>query len=360
MFEKNSDVNVSISTLTFIRGFLVLLGFYLIWILRDIVLVVLTSIVIASFVEGVVPHFKKIKIGRVFGIVILYVFSLVLLSLLFYLFAPLLITEIYNFSVFISSYAPGIDFLDYFHNEAFSGAKDVVAKISGENLSLSNLIATSNAFITNLSEGFVSTLSSAFGGLFNVGLIIIVSFYLSVQEKGIENFLKIIVPLQYEDYALDLWNRSSKKIAFWVKGQMLLALIIFILTYLVLSLLGIQYAFLLAIVAGIMELVPYGMWIAIVPALAFAYLSKGLSGSVMVFGAYMIIHQFENFLFMPLITKKAIGFSPLIIILSILIGFELGGFWGVILSIPVTVVIMEFITDIEKRKNFSRINNEKK
>jgi predicted PurR-regulated permease PerM len=355
MFNKDSNT-ISISTGTIIRFFLVSLGFFLIWVLRDLMLVVLTSIVITSFMESAVPFLNRIKVGRVFGVAILYILSLAILSFLFYLFAPLLITEIYNFSVFMSEYAPQVDFLKYFNNEAFSGAKDVVATLS-DNLTFSSLLVTSKAFTNNLSSGFFSALSVAFGGIVNVGFIIVISFYLSIQEKGIENFLRIIIPLQYEDYVVDLWDRSSKKIASWVKGQMLLGVIVAVLTYLVLSLIGIQYALLLAIIAGMMELVPYGIWIALVPAAAFSYLSDGVSGALMTTGAYVIIHQFELFLFIPLILKKAVGLSPLVIILSLLIGFELGGAWGVVLSIPVAVVVMELLNDVEKRKIFTKVNN---
>ncbi len=353
MFEKGPVTRISITTETILRVFLIALGFILVWFLRDIILVILTSIVIASFVESSVPHFQKMNIGRVFGIVILYTISLLTLAALFYLFAPLLITELYNFSAFISERIPGVAFLDYFHNEAFSGAKDIVGTLSND-FSLTSLMSVSKAFVTNLSGGFIQTFSVIFGGLVNFILIILISFYLSVQEKGIENFLRIIFPIRYEDYVVDLWERSRRKIALWVQGQLLLALIITILTYLVLSLLSIQYALLLALIAGVMELVPYGILIAIIPAVSFAYLSGGITSSLMAGGAYLIIHEFDVFLLSPLVINKVVGLSPIVIILAVLIGFELDGVWGLVLAIPVTVVIMEFLNDIEKDKILAR------
>lgn len=349
-----------ISTGTIIRFFLVALGFFLIWYLRDLFLVILTSIIIASFVESAVPYFKKYKVNRVLGVVVLYAVVIIFLALVFYLFAPLLITEIYNFSVFLSSYAPNSAIINYFKSEAFGGAKDIVNNLS-HSLSLTTLISTSNAFITNLSGGFFQTLSVAFGSIFNVILIVLISFYLSIQENGLENFLRIILPLKYEEYAADLWHRSRRKIALWMKGQMLLGVLIAILTYLVLSLLGTNYALLLAIIAGFMELIPYGFVASLVPAVSFTYLSSGLSGAFMVAGAYLIIHQFEAFLFTPLIIKSVVGLSPLVVILALLFGYELGGFWGIVLAIPVAVFFMELIGDIEKHKISARIStNEQK
>lgn len=359
MFEQGKITPVSVSTGTMVRAILLLLGIFLIWYLRELVLVVFTSIVVASFVESSVPYFKKFKINRILGIVIFYSFSIILFTGLFYLFAPLLVTEVYNFSSFLSSYFPDISFLDYFQSDVFSGAKDVVANLPG-NLSIQGLLSVSKAFILNISGGFVQTLSVAFGGIFNVGLIVLISFYLSIQEKGIETFLRIILPLSYENYVVDLWERSRRKIALWVKGQLLLGLLVAVLTYLVLSLLGIKYALLLALVSGVMELVPYGILVALIPAVSFSYLSDGASSAVMVAGAYFIIHQFEVFLFSPLIIERVVGLSPIVVILSALIGFELGGIWGILLAIPSAVLLVEFTTDLEKQKVFTRANNEKK
>jgi len=100
MSEKDNILNISITTSTIVRAIMVVIGFFLIWYLQELVLVVLTAIVIASFVESAVPYFKKIGMGRVFGVVTFYIISVLIFASLFYLFAPLLITEIYNFSVF--------------------------------------------------------------------------------------------------------------------------------------------------------------------------------------------------------------------------------------------------------------------
>lgn len=336
-----------------VRAVLVLLSVFLLWFLRDLALVLLTAIVIASFVESAVPYFGRIGINRVFGIVVLYATSLFALAGVFYLFAPLLITEVYNFSTFISTYIPGVSFLNYFQDEAFSGAKDIVSSL-GNDFSLAALFSVSKAFVLNISGGFFQTLSIAFGSVFNFILIVLISFYLSIQERGIENFLRLIFPAQHEDYVVDLWERSRRKIALWMKGQMVLGVVVAVLIYLILSLLGIEYALLLAIIAGVMEIIPYGIWVAMIPAFTFSYLSGGISSALMVAGAYLIIHQFEVFLFAPLIIKKIVGLSPIVIILSALIGFELGGFWGLVLAIPVAVIVMEFLSDIEKNKTLAR------
>lgn len=336
-----------------VRAILLLIGVLLLWVLRDMALIILTSIVIASFVESAVPHMAKMGFNRVFGIAVLYAVTLIIFAGLFYLFAPLLITEVYNFSSAISSYVPDVSLINYFRSDVFSGAKDIVAGLS-DNFSFKALNDVSKAFIENLSGGLFQTLSFAFGSIFNAFSIVLVSFYLSVQDRGIENFLRLIFPLKYEDYAVDLWKRSSMKIAFWVKGQMLLGVVVAILIYLILSLLNIEYALLLALIAGILEMIPYGTLISLIPAFAISYFSGGLSTAFMVAAAYLIVHQFEVFLFAPVIIKKIVGLSPIVIILAALIGFELASFWGVVLAIPVAVILMEFLSDIEKDKILAR------
>lgn len=358
MFERNQNT-ISISTGTFVRLGLVAASFALLWFLSDFVVVIITSIIVASFMESAVPFFKKMRIGRVGGMVILYFFVISILFGIFYMFAPLLITEVYNFSNVIAPYVPDNEFLQYFQSDEFSGAKDLVDSLP-KDFSVASLFGVSQAFIENLSGGFIKTISAAFGSIFNAVIIVIISFYLSIQEKGIENFLRIILPLKYEDYAVDLWYRSRRKIALWMKGQIFLALLIAVLTFLVLSLLGFKYALLLAIIAGLMEFVPYGLIIALVPAVGFSYISGGFGEAALVAGAYIIIHQFEVFLFQPLIINKVVGLSPLVVIIAVLLGFELAGVWGILISIPVAVVIMEFMNDVEKKKISIRSNKEDK
>ena len=193
MSEKENITSVSVSTGTIVRAVLVLISVFLFWFLRDLVLVVLTAIVIASFMESSVPHFQKIGIGRILGIVITYAVSLSILSGIFYLFAPLLITEIYNFSTFLTSYAPDVSILNFFKNEAFSGAKDVVSSLGGD-FSVSSLLSVSKTFILNLSGGFFTTISVAFGSIFNFFLIIVLSFYLSIWKKRRKRYAKLRRP----------------------------------------------------------------------------------------------------------------------------------------------------------------------
>lgn len=349
--EKNISVNISVRTLLYalLMGLFVVTLYYL----RDLVLVLLTSIVIASFVGMATEKIKKGSIKRTLAVVGFYAFCLAVLSVIFYLFVPILIVEVSNLSSLLADFLPKSKFITLLNSDAFSGAKDIVKNLP-QNLSLSDFVENSRQLVSSISGGFFDTLTLIFGGVVNFILIIVISFYLSMQEEGITNFLRIVVPPRYEEYAINLWERSQKKIALWIQGQLLLGLLVGVLIYLGMSLFGVKYAMLLAMIAAILELVPFGMILATVPAVGFAYLDSGATQALIVAVYYLIVQQFESYLIAPNVVKRVIGISPLVVILSILIGAKLAGFWGVMLAIPAAVVLTEFLSDIEKKKVLAR------
>ena len=102
----------------------------------------------------------------------------------------------------------------------------------------------------SFSSGFVNTISAVFGGVLSFVLIVVLSFYLAVQEDGVSNFLKVITPLKNEKYIISLWKRSQKKIGYWMQGQILLGVIVGVLIYLGLTILGVKNALLLSVFAA--------------------------------------------------------------------------------------------------------------
>jgi len=329
----------------------VLIGLLLtaLYLLRDFVLVILTSIVIASFVEIVIKKLGKFGKYRTLWVVLIYLLSVIVFGILFYLFVPILFNETSNLFAALEGVIPESDFLSNIQEGAFGDAKAIVNSLT-QSLSLSDFITNTQTFVSKLSGGFFRTLAVLFGGLINFSLIIVISFYLSIQERGVENFLRIVTPQKHEEYLIDLWRRTERKIALWIQGQMVLSVIIGVLIYLGLSILGVKLALLIAVIAAVFELIPFGMILAAIPAISFAFIDGGVSLALMVAGFYIIVQQFENYLFVPLIIKKVIGISPLVVILALVIGAQLAGFWGLILAIPVAVFIVEFLNDIEKGK----------
>lgn len=337
---------VAISTGTIVRVILFGLLLYALFILRNIILVVLTAIVFASFAEAVIRRFKKIGIGRMLSVVLVYTIIILGLAGVFYLFVPLLITETSHLLNFLSGYISSSSFQGT--TDSLNDASNFVTSLQGT--SLADFASSIEKFALSVSGGFFSAVVAVFGGIVNVILIIIISFYLSIQEHGIQKFLRIVTPPQKENYVIGLWERTQHKIALWLKGQLILGVIIAVMMFIILSLLGIPYALLLALATGLFELIPFGVTLAMIPATGFAYVQGGFKLAVAVFVSYVVVQQIENYVFQPLVVKRVVGISPLVVILSVLAGFELAGFWGLILAIPVTVALLEYVDDIEKKK----------
>ena len=212
-------------------------------------------------------------------------------------------------------------------------------------------VAHLNSFSDFLSQGVFSSISFVFGGAVSFILMLVLSFYLAVQEDGITKFLKMITPLKQENYIVNLWKRSQAKMGRWMQGQLLLGVLVMVLVYLGLIIIGVPHALLLAVVAGVLELIPlFGATLAAIPALFIAYTDGGMTIALIVAGLYIVIQQFENHLIYPMVVKKMIGVPPMVSILALVVGGQLAGFLGILISVPVAAVVMELLSDLEERK----------
>ena len=131
---------------------------------------------------------------------------------------------------------------------------------------------------------------------------------------------------------------------------MLLGLIIGVIVFIALTILQVQYAFILSILSALFEIIPYfGPVMAAIPAIAVASIQEPLLG-LLVAGIYFIVQQMENHLIYPQVVRKTVGVPPLLAIIAILIGGKLAGMMGVIIAIPLAVVLVEYLIDIVDRK----------
>ncbi len=355
MSEDVKISKISISNGSIIRIILFVGVVFALIKLTNIILVILTSIVIASFVGFAVKKMKKYIKNRTLAVFLIYLFSFTVIVGLLSVFVPVFIQEMSILVAQLKQYIPEGSILNTFQVDTLSGAQGVVSSIS-HNESIVDVIKNTQSLVNSLSGGFFNIFGLAFGGILNLLLIMIISFYLSVTENGIEGFLRIVTPATHEDYIISLWQRTEHKIGLWMQGQLLMGVIIGMLTYLGLTIIGVKYSLVLALVVVVAELVPFGLILATIPGVLFAYLDGGFSMAAITALMYLILGQFETYLIYPLIVKRATGISPLVVILSILIGATLAGFWGVILAIPCAVCLLEFLNDVEKKKILLRVN----
>ncbi|MFA5736604.1 MAG: AI-2E family transporter [Candidatus Paceibacterota bacterium] len=338
------EFNLNISLAVILKISIAVMIFALIYFLRDIFLALLTAVVIASAVDPAATWLSRFRLPRVIGVLVVYVLSFLLLFFVFYFFVPPIFQDVTSLTHTLPKQ------INTFISEN-SAWNSIVSFSDGLTTEFSIQEVISHGLLDSPIPGNIYDLFKAlFNGIVSFVLVIVISFYLAVQKNGVENFLRVITPVKQEEYMINLWQRTEVKIGRWIQGQLLLGLIVGPMVYIGLMLFGIRYALLLAIVAGLLELIPvFGPVLSAVPAVVLGF-SDNFTLGLMVIGFYIIVQQFENHLLYPLVMKKVIGLNPIIVIISLIVGYELAGFLGMILAVPATTLLMEYVNDIEKRK----------
>lgn len=351
--EKQISINVTSGAI--FKAFIIGALFWFLWVIRDLVLVLITSIIIASSINPIAQFIsKKTKAPRVISVLGIYSGVILFFIALFAVFLPPFISDIKTTFYQIPFY------LDELSSEKVSelpGFDIVVASIRNMEITEDVLSIVTGTF-SGATVGFLTTASAVFGGALSFILIVVISFYLSVQKDGVGDFLRIVTPLKHEKYILDLWGRSQKKIGLWMQGQLILAVIVGVLTFMLLSVVGVPNAVMLAFIAMALELIPlFGPIIAAVPAIALALLNGGVTLGLITLCIFIVIQQFESHLLQPLVVKKIVGIPALVAIFAIIIGAKIAGFLGIIIAVPIAAVVMEFLSDVEKKKLDSHIRS---
>ncbi len=345
---NKEKITFSISTGSVVRVVLILALFAIIFILKDLVLVLLTAIIIASAVEPAASWLEGRRIPRLLAVLFVYLAAAAIVAGIFYFVLPNLFQEILAIVDSLQKYAQLTNTGNQFGVLSW---KPILQALTGA-LPLKDAVTAISGSFSTVSGGFINAASSLVGGIVSFVVIFVLSFYLSVQRDGVGNFLKIIAPVRHESYVLDLWKRSQRKIGHWMQGQLLLSLIVGLMTYLGLVLLGVRNALVLSLFIAVCEFIPlFGPIIGAVPAVLFAYLDSGFTLALLVTGMYLLIHQLENQLIYPLVVRKIVGINPIIVIISLIAGFELAGFLGVVISVPLATIGMEYLRDVERGKN---------
>lgn len=333
---------VSISTSTIFRFFAVVLGLAALYLVRDIIFSLFFAVIVASAVEPSIEWLKRRGVARILGVIMMYTAFALLTAFLMYLILPLMLDELRIAATTFTK----------LQNQLLIGVRQLGGLTLGsfltENTDL--LFRMPLQYFQTFMKGASAASGHIFGGIFSVGLIFVFSFYLAMQEKGVEGFLKMVTPLTYEPYALDLWKRSQQKLGRWLRAQMLLGAVVGVFIFIGLTMLGIEQAFFLGLLAAIFEIIPIaGPILAAIPAVIIAFLISPFLG-VSVIALFLVVQQVESHVIVPVVMKKAVGLSPLVVVAALLIGAKLGGIFGILLAIPLTTVFAELLSDWEKKK----------
>lgn len=353
MIDQGGHYNISTSTM--IRACIVLGVAWMVFLLRDTIFAVIAAIFVSSAVDPGIKWFEDRKIPRVIGVVIIYLASLLLAGFILLFVLPSFLSEASTLVANIPNYINQINnFIPILDQSILNGYVPILQEIATRISAVG-----SAASVAGSSFSASATLFSSAGALANGALtflfIIVLSFYFSVTRDGVDHFLRIITPIKHEEYVIGLWTRTKRKIGAWMQGQIFLGALVGSLVFILLSILHVKHALTLGIVAGLLEIIPvFGPVLAAIPGVSFALLDGGLGLGIWAILIYVLIQQFENHVFYPLVVRKMVGISPILVIISLVIGYNLAGFMGAVLSVPLSVLLVEYVNDIEKKKTLAK------
>ncbi len=327
-----------ISTSAILRFVLIILGLIFLFLIRDVLLVVFIALIIAAAIDGPVDWMAKHHVRRTLGTLIIYLLIAALLVSFIYWALPILAGQLQALASTSPAYLNKlISDVSLFDQKL---GMDYAQKLLG-NLSAQLYDATGNIFGTAI---------NIFGGFFSAIVIVVISFYLVVQDKGIKLFLLSITPAEHRPYVVNLAERIQTKLGRWLRGQLIVMFAVGLLVFIGLFLLRVDFALMLAVLAGLLEIIPYiGPFVAGTAAVALAFLQAPVLG-ILVLALFLIVHQIEGYILVPQIMKRAVGLNPLVVIISMIIGAKLYGILGVAVAVPIVAIASVFLGDVFLRE----------
>jgi len=348
---NKQPVNINITSATILKTIAIFILLYFLYLVSDLLILFFVALVFSSALEPWVDWLKKRKIPRSVSVLVLYAVVLAVLGLILYLTIPVVIREVNDMSnnfprYFESAYAKVSLLKDYSLKygflDKFRGSLDVASN-----------------YLTTAASNLFFTLTNIFGGIFSLVLVLVLTFYLVVEEGAIKKLVWLIAPARHQPYLMHLITRMQTKMGHWLNGQLVLGLAMVIMTYLGLAILGINYALILAIMVGLFSFIPYmGAALGAIPGTFIAFTQAPLL-AVFALILFYIIHFIEVNMLYPKIMEKAVGLNPIVSILVLLAGFKLAGVIGAVLSIPVTTAAAVFIKDIFESRDDEKAAAEK-
>lgn len=329
---------ISISSWTVLKVLLILVSITLLWVLRDIVAILFMALLLAALIDPFAEWFAKRHVPRAVAVVIVYAILVALTAIVLVLLIPPLIMQVTQLVAnFGSTYETATKSLGQF--QAWSTQYGL-----GENFQAS--LKTLQDEVAKSVTGLFSTITGFVGGVATAVLVAVLAFYMVVEENTARRFFKSLAPEEYQPFLANLFGKMQHRIGAWLRGQIVLGIVVGTADFLGLLILGVPYALVLGMIAGLLEIIPYaGPMLSAVPIAIIAFSIapiKGVFSLVLLFA----VQQLENNFLVPKIMQKATGLNPVVSIVALLIGIKLGGLVGAILAIPLAAVISVLLEEL--------------
>ena len=339
-------------------GFLLIVAlfFYIIYLIKIAIIPLILAIAIAYLLTPIVILLQK-KMRRVFAVTITYIIFTGIIFTIFFFIIPIIIDQ---FRTFIDKFPVYVENLTKIINDFLQNS--VLIK-SAENLIGKEIIPRDVSSITqylissiNLEEIDIFQRATTVGMLvFNTVLYLIVGpllgiYILNYTDKIKTTFIKII-PKRFKNQTTIILERINKVAGRYVRGQILVSLIVGILCTIVLLVLKVDFAILLGSIAGLLNMIPLlGPIIGAIPA-ALTALFISPPKALLVILLFIAVQQIDNYIISPNIMKYQVGVHPGIIIFSLMAGGALFGIWGLLIAVPTVAILQEILRYYLLEKN---------
>lgn len=312
-------VDVSHKTIIFVTIFI--LALWIIYLIRDLLIILFVAVIFVSALSPLVKFFVKLRLPKVLSIALTYIIIISVLTGFLIIIIPPLVEQT---------------------NRLITASPPLVSQFfSVVNIDRSVL----SSELTDLSKNLFSITISIFDNLLAIIFLLVLTFYMLMEKENLESRLASLFRNREERVRKSI-VKIEEKLGSWLQGQLVLSLLVGLMSYIGLVILNIPYALPLALIAGVMEVIPViGPIVSAIPAILIALTISPIL-SIIVAVMYLVIQQLENSLIVPQVMKRAVGLNPLIVILAIAIGSRLLGISGALLAVPIAVVFQIIATEI--------------
>ena len=362
------ELLMHISIRSFVQGGLtilaIILGFLALYHLRDKFFLLMLGVFVAAIVDPGVSFLEKMGVPRGLAILVQYLVAIFLIFFLLFSFIPIIAEQLQSISaylsrevdIFLANPQIAIPFVPAEINQRLTLLSQTVLQ-SLSITELSDALSQMGETLSDVGQGsvvFVAQLAGSVASfLVSLAVVLVLGFFIQIEKENIFKWILGFLPKEYRAYLTNKSEAVHVKIGQWARGEILLMLSIFALTFTALLILRMPYALTLAVLAGFCEFIPaVGPLIAAVPAVLIAISEGGLIWAMVVAGVYYVIQWCENNLLVPLIMRRAVGLSPIAILFAMMIGISfpdtIPPVVGVMLAIPTTTIIAVFLDDWQR------------
>ena len=280
---------------------------------------------------------ERFNISKRISSIILIIFIVTLILIMLYLVVPTILKESLNFGEMLDNIEKYIS--------------DLAIKLKINDISFFQSIYTQineevNRFLSGFTNNFIENMMGIFENLVSFAIVPIVTYYFLVDGDLIYNKILLILPTEKRVIAKKAINNIDRILSRYIISQLLLSLIIGVLTFIILMIIDVKFAFILAVLNGILNIIPYfGPIIGGIPAVIIAFIDSPTKALWTIIGVFLL-QQIEGNILSPKITGDSTNMHPIIIIILLLIGEKIGGFAGMVLAVPIGVIIKVIYDDI--------------